>query len=107
MRIYRQKWNRSENMAEEIAVVLKGEIDHHRAGELKDELDKIIDRIHPRMMVLDFKNVTMMDSAGIGLLLGRYKRLRETGGTLCVKRVNCQIDKIFKVSGLYQVVKRL
>ena len=94
-------------MAEEIAVVLKGEIDHHRVEELKKQLDDIIDNTRPRKMILDFKNVTMMDSSGIGLVLGRYKRISENGGTLCVKRLNRQVDLVFQVAGIYQVVKKI
>ena len=93
-------------MAEEIAIVLKGEIDHHRVDGLKKELDEIIEKTRPKRMVLDFKNVTMMDSSGIGLVLGRYKRISENGGALYVKRVNKQIDLVFKVSGVYQVIKK-
>lgn len=94
-------------MAEEIAVVLKGEIDHHRVDELKTQLDEIIESTHPRRMILDFKNVTMMDSSGVGLVLGRYKRISENGGTLFVKRLNKQVDLVFKVSGLYQIIKKV
>lgn len=94
-------------MAEEIAVVLKGEIDHHRVDDLKKELDAIIDRTRPKKMILDFKNVTMMDSSGVGLMLGRYKRIRDNGGELFVKRLNKQTDIVFEVSGLYQVIKKV
>ncbi|MBQ7127046.1 anti-sigma factor antagonist [bacterium] len=94
-------------MAQELAIVLKGEIDHHRVDELKTELDSIIDRIMPKKLILDFKNVSMMDSSGIGLILGRYKKVKDNGGDVYVKKLNKQVDKIFEVSGLYQVIKVL
>ncbi len=94
-------------MAEEVAVVLKGEIDHHRVDELKKQLDDIIESTHPKRMILDFKNVSMMDSSGVGLVLGRYKRISENGGMLFVKRLNKQVDLVFRVSGLYQVIRKV
>ncbi len=94
-------------MAEEVAVMLKGEIDHHRTEEIKRQLDEIIENTRPLRMILDFKNVTMMDSSGVGLILGRYKRLSERGGALYVKRLSKQVDLVFQVSGLYQVIKKI
>ncbi len=94
-------------MAEEVAFVLKGEIDHHRSKELRKELDMLIETMRPRRLVLDFRNVTLMDSSGVGLVLGRYKKLKELGGTVCVKRVNRQIDAVLKVSGVYQVISKV
>ena len=56
-------------------------------------------------MILDFAKVSFMDSTGIGVLLGRYKKVSENGAELCVKNVNRQIDKVFRISGLYQIIK--
>ena len=61
----------------------------------------------PKKLILDFKNVSMMDSSGIGLILGRYKKVKDNGGDVYVKKLNKQVDKIFEVSGLYQVIKVL
>ena len=91
---------------EEMAVLLNGEIDHHRAESLRAELDKIIEVSRPKKIILDFSGVTMMDSSGIGLLIGRYKKQRDHGGTISVRNLSSRIDMIFRVSGLYQVIEK-
>lgn len=94
-------------MQEEMIVLLNGEIDHHRAASIKRDLDHIIEVSRPRRLVLDFSGVSMMDSSGIGLMLGRYKKLRDQNGKLIVRRVNSRIDTVFQVSGLYQVIEKI
>lgn len=88
-------------------VRLKGEIDHHSAPIIRKELDKIIGTYRPERLVLDFQDVSMMDSSGIGLVIGRYKKLKEKGASLCVVNVSRQVDAVFRVSGLYQIIKKL
>jgi len=87
-------------------VLLNGEIDHHRTISLKKELDHIIEVSRPETLVLDFSGVTMMDSSGIGLLIGRYKKLRSQNAKLAVRKLNSRIDAVFEVSGLYQVIEK-
>lgn len=49
------------------------EIDHHNTEEVRRNMDYEIERCIPKRVIFNFNNVTFMDSAGIGLLLGRYK----------------------------------
>ena len=51
--------------------------------------------------------VTFMDSAGLGVVLGRYKTLSSRGGKMIVSGVRTSIDRIFRMSGLYALVERL
>ena len=53
--------------------LLEEEIDHHTTKELRRKLDYEIERYMPKKVIFDFNSVNFMDSAGIGLLLGRYK----------------------------------
>ena len=92
---------------DEIAVLLSGEIDHHRVKTLREELDRVIEVSRPKKLVLDFTGVTMMDSSGIGLMIGRYKKLRDHDGKLCVRNISSRMDMIFRASGLYQVIEKL
>ena len=89
-------------------VRLRGELDHHSAAPLKDKLDGLIKSGGEGMrLILDFQDVTLMDSSGIGLLLGRYKLLKKGGGELAVTGLNHQIDKVFSLSGLYRIIKKI
>lgn len=49
------------------------DIDHHNTEEVRRNMDYEIERCIPKRVIFNFNNVTFMDSAGIGLLLGRYK----------------------------------
>ena len=47
-----------------------------------------------------------MDSSGIGAVIGRYKKVSNIGGKLCVAEVNKNVDKIFDLAGLYKIIKK-
>ena len=94
-------------MREEIAIRLRGEIDHHSSARLRASLDKLIENKRPRRLILDFGNVTLMDSSGIGLVIGRYKTMKECGGELCVRNMCRQTDAVFRVSGIYKIIKKV
>lgn len=79
------------------------EIDHHWADKIRRKADDEITRYMPRKVVLDFNDVTFMDSAGIGMVLGRYKIINMLGGTLELKNVNTSIRKIFEMSGITRI----
>ena len=86
---------------------LKGEIDHHTAEALRRKMDKLIGDEQPDRLILDFSEVNLMDSSGIGMILGRYKKLKKNGAELCVTNLNRQIDKVFRLAGLYQIIKKV
>ena len=56
-------------------------------------------------LVMDFDMVDFMDSSGIGVLVGRYKRIRAMGGKMLVIRTSPQVDKIIDVSGLRNLME--
>lgn len=83
-----------------MTVNLDGEIDHHSAKVMREEIDDAIERQRPMQLVLDFKNVTFMDSSGIGLVIGRFKLMQETGGSVTVENSSNHIRKVMKLSGI-------
>ena len=88
-----------------VVISLKGELDEKSANKTRDFLDKTIRGTSCKQLILDFKNVAFMDSTGIGVLLGRYKTVTAAGAELMVTNLNTQIDKVFRISGLYQIIK--
>ena len=48
-----------------------------------------------------------MDSTGIGMLLGRYKKLERLGIPMYVTGTNKQVDKVFFTSGIYEIIRKL
>ncbi len=82
------------------------ELDHHRVMELREEADTLIDRERIRNIVFDFDGVTFMDSSGIGMIMGRYKRVIFTGGKVGVACVGNGVDRILRLSGLYKIIEK-
>ncbi len=89
-----------------VIVRLSGELDHHSAAEVKAALDSVLRDVTVRELQLDMTNTTFMDSAGLGVVLGRYRTLTARGGKLIVSGVRASIDRIFRMSGLYALVER-
>ena len=83
-----------------IIAYLSGEIDHHTAKDVRKKIDDAVREQNPSLLVLDFGDVSFMDSSGIGLVMGRYKLLQETGGTLHLVNVEPKAYKIMLMAGL-------
>ena len=81
---------------EVVTAYLSGELDHHTA---KEELNM------PTLLVLDFKDVTFMDSSGIGLVMGRYRNLQKTRAELHITGTSPSIYKVFRLSGIEKLAK--
>ena len=69
-----------------LVAAFSGELDQHTAEQVRDELDAILEDDGIKRIEFDLKSVTFMDSAGIGVLLGRYKKLAARGGSMGVMR---------------------
>lgn len=79
------------------------EIDHHTSERIRRKADYEITRYMPRKVIFDFSNVQFMDSAGIGMILGRYKMMKMIGGSVEMKNVSPMLKKIFEMSGLTKI----
>ena len=84
---------RLETEAEEncLTAYLSGEIDHHAAKGLREAIDSRAAAQKPEKLLLNFREVTFMDSSGIGLVMGRYRLMQELGGELRVTGVPSHI----------------
>lgn len=82
---------------------LIGEIDHHSAADVREKIDNAMSYKKPQHLILDFKNVTFMDSSGIGLVMGRYRMLQSFRGTLEIRNVTPQTKKLMELAGLESI----
>ena len=80
------------------------EIDEFSAQKIRREADYEIKRYMPRKVIFDFDSVTFMDSAGIGLLIGRYKFTNLLGGRLEIANLTQSVRKIFEMSGILKLI---
>lgn len=89
---------------EAVTVVVAGELDHCSAPQIRQQLDDLLADESIIHLVLDMENLTFMDSSGIGVLLGRLRKLNARGGSLSVKRMRPSVEKLFRLSGLDRVI---
>lgn len=80
------------------------EIDEHSVQMIRGKADYEIKRYMPKKIVFDFDSVTFMDSAGIGLIIGRYKLASMIGAKLEMKNLSNGVRKIFEMSGLLRLI---
>ena len=80
------------------------EIDHHASERIRRRVDYEIQRFMPKKVVFNFEMVKFMDSAGIGLLIGRYKTAKMYGGQVELVNVSEKIKKIFEMSGILRIM---
>ena len=83
---------------------IEEDIDECCVQKIRRRIDNEIQRYMPKEVIFDFSNVSFMDSAGIGLIIGRYKLINMIGGELKIANVNTQIQKIFEMSGLLKLI---
>lgn len=80
------------------------EIDHHCAEKIRTRADFEIQKYIPRKLVMDFKNVNFMDSAGIGMILGRYKMVNMFGGAMEIINIKPNIKKVLEMAGITKII---
>ncbi len=88
---------------QKMTAYLEGEIDHHNAAFLREEIDNEIMLVRPQVLKIDFDKVSFMDSSGVGLVMGRYRTLSLHGGKLIVSNLSPQFYRIMKLSGLEKI----
>ncbi len=80
------------------------EIDDYSVQKIRRKADYEIERYMPKRVVFDFNSVTFMDSAGIGLIIGRYKFANMLGAKLEVSNLTQSVKKIFEMSGILKLI---
>ncbi len=87
-----------------LVVTLVGELDHHSSEIVRIKVDNKIEELGSQNIIFDFNGVNFMDSSGIGVVMGRYKKLSSTGGKACVVNLKSQIKRVFELSGLFKII---
>lgn len=79
---------------------LSGEIDHHSAKGAREAIDASLFKYHPSLLVLDLSNVAFMDSAGLGLILGRCALCEELHIPVSLQSPSPRVKKILNIAGV-------
>lgn len=88
-----------------LLVRVLGELDHHKASRIKDEVDSALCSSNAINIIFDFTELEFMDSSGIGVIMGRYKKTRTLGGRIVVFGVNAGVLRIMEMSGIDKIIK--
>ena len=90
-----------------LTVYLNGELDEFSAESARDVLDGIIsDNVNADKIVFDLSGVSFMDSTGIGLLIGRYKKIKKFNKTAYITGANIATEKVLQLAGLYGIMPK-
>jgi stage II sporulation protein AA (anti-sigma F factor antagonist) len=88
-----------------LCIRLAGELDHHTAEELRELASKAIEESNIRHIVLNLERLTFMDSSGLGVILGRYKQIKQVHGEMVVCAISPAIERLFDMSGLFKIIR--
>lgn len=89
----------------EMTITLSGEIDHHEGKHAMKAIGEKIDAYLPRVCVLDFRDVTFMDSSGIAIVVAAVRRMRQLEGRLVICNVQPQPMRVFQAAGIGQIAE--
>ncbi|CCO08960.1 anti-sigma F factor antagonist [Desulforamulus hydrothermalis] len=94
-----------EYQQETLLVRLGGDLDLGVADQLRKTLDNQLDEKKIKNLILNLNRVTFIDSSGLGVILGRYKRLANQGGKVILVGAQPQVKRILELSGLLQIME--
>ena len=85
-------------------ITLSGEIDHHGARAMMEQLEDAIARALPLRLTLDLSGVTFMDSSGIAVLLRALRQMNQLGGSLRVTSIPVQARRVLGAAGVGRLI---
>lgn len=88
-----------------LCVRLSGELDHHFADELRNQTVNAIESNNIRHIILNLEHLSFMDSSGLGVILGRYKQIKQLNGEMVVCAISPPIQRLFDMSGLFKIIR--
>lgn len=81
------------------------ELDHHCTEELRRKIDRIIQEEPVMELEFDFSRTIFMDSAGIGMIIGRYKLMQALNGRIIASHMSGQIQRVLTLSGIQKYIR--
>ena len=88
----------------EYIVRVTGEIDHHSALGIREEIDRALIEKTPRRLILDLSETELMDSSGLGLILGRLRKCEEANCAMTLVNPRPQALKILRLAGVEKML---
>ena len=89
----------------QLTIALTGEIDHHRAKKFIEEISGKLEAYTPKVCILDFLEVTFMDSSGIAVVINTLRYMTRMNGVVVLSGLSNQPLKVFKTAGIDKLVE--
>ncbi len=93
-----------KNTGRALVAALQGELDHHNAAQVREELESRFASAGMRNLIFDLSKLRFMDSSGLGILIGRYKTVSALGGQTRIAAPSEQADKLLRLAGIYKII---
>lgn len=88
-----------------LCVRLQGELDHHTSKQLRAQVDDLLEVGDIKHIILNLEHLSFMDSSGLGVILGRYKQVKNSGGEMIVCSISTPVKRLFEMSGLFKIIR--
>jgi stage II sporulation protein AA (anti-sigma F factor antagonist) len=88
-----------------LCIRLSGELDHHSAEALRKQATEAIETYNIRHIILNLEDLSFMDSSGLGVILGRYKQIKQLNGEMVVCAISPAVQRLFDMSGLFKIIR--
>ena len=88
-----------------LCIRLQGELDHHTAESLKEKATEAIEKHNVRHIIWNLEALSFMDSSGLGVILGRYKQIKQQQGEMVVCAISPSVKRLFEMCGLFKVIQ--
>jgi len=88
-------------------IALCGELDEHSSVYTRMTLDEVLGKTIAKQIIIDLSELNFMDSTGIGVLIGRYKKMKEKNVPIYICNPSIQAERIFKMTGLYDIMPKI
>mgnify|MGYP003441922527 CR=1 FL=1 len=88
-----------------LMVRMPKEVDHHETAALSKKADEYLMNDKVFNIVFDLEDTKLMDRSGIGIIVGRYRKVECFGGKVIAINCNRQIRKILDLSGLHKYIE--
>jgi len=88
-------------------ISFEGELDEHTSEYVRMNVDSLMEEFADKAIdkvIFDFEKLDFMDSTGIGVLLGRFRKWNGKNIQICIKNPKPQVDRVLKISGVYQLM---
>ncbi len=97
----------SKILKDTLYISISGELDEHTANYARSAMDGQMEQEGFSLVIIDLSELDFMDSTGIGVLIGRYKKMKERQIPIYISNPSVQVDKIFNMSALYDIMPKV